>query len=188
MKSFSEWLNESQKLYLPDNLPDIVYMLRNITDRNPYDIDDDLYGDILDGKKNAVKNFFSRYDAHLKALKEMLPTHKNAAEKKIASQVLSSFEKLKNGYLKYEANIQHILSTVKKGEPEETAIPKLAKLTREAKYYSLEDFAFTDTYFDEYSEEEIKEQIDVHRGTVKLNGGADLYVNFKNGKVNYIKF
>lgn len=85
----------------------------------------------------------------------------------------------------YETNnkaIQSILNVVKKGEPVKSAVKKISKMTKTVEEYDIETLKKR-KFFDEYSEEDILDQIEKHDGIVELYGAIDTYIKFEDGKV-----
>ena len=68
-----------------------------------------------------------------------------------------------------------------------SAIKKLVKMTKTVKGINPET-SKTYLFFDEYTEEDILEQIEKFDGVVKLRGSMDLYVKFEDGKAVDIYF
>ena len=138
----------------------------------------DLKQSIYDGKKNAVKEYFAKYDRNYKLIKLS----------KLDPELVEEYEKIRNGFEEFEKSIQFILNYVKIGESQEIAVKKLAKMTKTAKYFSLAQWKYTGEYFAPMSEEEILKEINHFDGLLRLFGANIFCVEFKNGKVENIYF
>ena len=100
---------------------------------------------------------------------------------------LDKAKKILEMYINKNIAIQDIMTCVKPGESAKTAVKKLCKMTKTAKWINGENFKAYD-FFDEYTPEDIFAQIEKFNGTVKLNGAIDTYIQFENGKVESVYF
>lgn len=96
-------------------------------------------------------------------------------------------EEILNAYEKLNETVQKILTAIEPGEPAESAVRKLAELSGKAEYINTGNFKAY-MFFEEYSENDIRRQIEEFNGTVKLNGFFDAYVHFENGKASEVYF
>ena len=93
---------------------------------------------------------------------------------------LMAAKKLYRYYSEQNETLQDIMHVIEPGEPMKSAIKKLVKMTKTVKGIAKTFRRYQ--FFDEYTEEDILEQIEEYDGVVKINGAWDLYVKFENGK------
>lgn len=196
MRTFTEWLNEGSNFTnsIGNQLITKAYpSLREITiftnRKNNYI--EDLYMDIFNGKK-VVDTYFKKADEAIPEIKKNIKefsAHKDESRYvrdylKDAEEALEKYPLIKKAYEIWEDTIQTALKIAKVGEKIETVLPKLAKMTQTTKYFSISKLQYTNnTFFAEYSVEELKEQIERYHGTIKINAPLDFYVIIENGKV-----
>ena len=173
---------ENTKLF--GNLLKLISELRFVTDRRGNYIDE-FFDKLYDGKSidRDIKKFDSIKNSIVDIVKKLEKFPRYKTNIIIVNNVLEKYNKIISGYKTLEKVYNTIFSYIKIGEKAEIAVPKLVKMTKTVKYFNIENFRYTTEYFDEYTEEEIYTQIERFKGTVKLNGAADLYVKFENGKV-----
>ena len=99
---------------------------------------------------------------------------------------LMAAKKVYRYYSEQNETVQDIMHVIEPGEPMKTAIKKLVRMTKTVKGIARTFRRFQ--FFDEYTEEEILEQIEEYDGVVKLNGAWDLYVKFEDGKAVGVYF
>lgn len=99
---------------------------------------------------------------------------------------LAAAKKVYRYYSEQNETVQDIMHVIEPGEPMKTAIKKLVRMTKTVKGVARTFRRFQ--FFDEYTEEEILEQIEEYDGVVKLNGAWDLFVKFEDGKAVDIYF
>lgn len=188
MRIFKRFLSEadsiSQKSYYKS-----FNALYSITDRR-YNEVEEWNSLIYDGK--SIDKELKKYDEIANTLASIIDKagtdEKLIIDVKGSKKLLSNYERLKNGYIKYQKPFVTIFSTVKVGMDMKKAIPLLSRLTKELMYFNLEANKVTTTFFDHYTESEIKDEIEKFDGSLKLRGAMDLYVKFINGKVAEITF
>jgi hypothetical protein len=100
---------------------------------------------------------------------------------------LATAKKVYDYYSFENETVQDIMHVIKPGEPMKSAIKKLVKMTKTAASLNPKTFK-TYPFFDEYTEEDILEQIEEFDGVVRLNGVIDTYVKFEDGKAVDIYF
>ena len=100
---------------------------------------------------------------------------------------LDAAKKVYNYYSFKNETVQDIMHVIKPGEPMKSAIKKLVRMTKTVKGIDPET-SKTYPFFDEYTEEDILEQIEEYDGVVKLNGSMDTYVKFEDGKAVGVYF
>lgn len=137
-----------------------------------------LMSDIEDGVKNAVDNVFSQVEQDIELL----------IKNEEGSQLVRRYNLLHDAYLAKEREYQTILTCVKVGEKQETAVKKLSKMSKTLKYFNLESMKATTKYFDAMSEKDILDEIENFNGQVKMRGAMDFFVEFRNGKVSKTYF
>ena len=93
---------------------------------------------------------------------------------------LMAAKKLYRYYSEQNETLQDIMNVIEPGEPMNSAIKKLVKMTKTVKGIAKTFRRYQ--FFDEYTEEDILEQIEEYDGVVKINGAWDLYVKFEDGK------
>lgn len=100
---------------------------------------------------------------------------------------LAAAKKVYDYYSFQNETVQDIIHTIKHGEPMKSAIKKLVKMTKTATSINPKTFK-TYPFFDEYTDEDILEQIKEFDGVARLNGVIDTYVKFEDGKAVDIYF
>ena len=151
-----------------------------------------IENDMINGK---FTDEISQYDIKVKKLKEFLkifedsgiPSYQRTVIPE-AQELLKKYDKAVIGYKKAEKMYKEIFSYLKIGEPIKSSVKKVAQMTSKVKFYYLRKLSYSGTFFDVYSEEDILRQIEEYNGTVKLNGVSDLYVVYKNGKLERYHF
>ena len=119
-----------------------------------------------DGEEDAKREFINE---------------KHFVKNLIASKNVYDYYSFKN------ETVQDIMHVINPGEPMKSAIKKLVKMTKTATSLNPKTFK-TYPFFDEYTEEDILEQIEEFDGVVRLNGAWDLYVKFEDGKAVGVYF
>lgn len=196
MRTFTEWLNEGSSFANSINnqlitkaYPSLKEVTKFTNRKNNYI--EDLYMDIFDGKK-VVDTYFKRADEALPEIKKNIKefsAHKDESRYvkeylKNAEEALKKFPLVRNAYKIWEDTIQNALKNAKAGENIETVLPKIAKMTQTTKYFSIGKLQYTNnTFFEEYTVEELKEQLDRYHGTIKINAPLDFYIIVEDGKV-----
>lgn len=196
MKTFSEWLNEESSFATSiDNqlitkaYPSLKELTKFTNLKNNYI--DDLYMEIFDGKK-IVDDFFKKADEAIPEIKKNIKEFSIHKEKsryvreyiKSAEDALEKFPLIKKAYKTLENTIQTALKIAKVGEKIETVLPKIAKMTQTTKYFNISKLQYTNnTFFEEYTIEELKEQIDRYHGVIKINAPLDFYIIIEDGKI-----
>lgn len=178
MKTFSEFLEEREVIMTPEitKARMNVYSFLYPFDRDNYN--EYLMSDIEDGEKDVVKKVFSQVEDDIEVL----------IKKKVFPELVKRYNLLYDAYLAKEKEYQTILTCVKVGEKQETAIKKLSKMSKTLKYFNIESMKVTTHYFDAMTEDEILKEISEFNGQVKMRGAMDFYVEFKNGKVSKTYF
>lgn len=201
MKTFSEWINEAYRenpeLEITGKGHAALSHLYQVTKRS-HNYIDDLQMDIYDNKKGVVDKFFSKYDDSVKDLESVVDKwpvgnepHEQLLrkkEKKNIEETIKQYYAIKDGYKKFEEVIQKIFKTIKIGETQEKALPKIAKMTKEIKYFSVDKLQYNGHFFEEYTVEDLENQIERFHGAIKLNAPLDFYIIFKDGKVSRTYF
>lgn len=204
MKTFLEWLSESKnessnqsvamKLAIKTRPLLSEIHLVNLT---KFSFVDNLYElKVFHNKKGAVDSFLKPADEAVKELQEILRDYPSSDEyketlktfRKDIEKALNEYSLVRNAYKFWEDVIQKAFSTVKKGDKLETALPKIANMTKQLKYFDIKTMKVNGTFFDEYSVEELKKQLQDHEGVLKLAGPLDFYIMFKDGKVYNMYF
>ena len=174
IKSFSEFLEEKEVVMTPaiSKAKSAVDEFLSSFGRSNYN--DYLMSDIEDGVKNAVNAVFAQVEKDIEIL----------IKKKVFPELVKRYNLLHDAYLAKEREYQTILTCVKVGEAQETAVKKLSKMSKTLKYFNLESMKVTTHYFDPMSEDDILEEIEKFNGQVKMRGAMDFFVEFRNGKVS----
>lgn len=173
MKGFTEFLEEREVIMTHEiekarlNVYEFFYAFG--TDN----WNDSLMYEIQDGVKDVVKKVFSQVEDDIEVL----------IKNNVFPKLVRKYNLLYDAYLSKEKEIQTILTCVRIGEKQETAIKKISKMTKTLKYFNLEQMKVTTNYFDPMSEKDILKEIEDFNGQVKLRGAMDFYIEFKNGKV-----
>lgn len=118
-----------------------------------------------DGEEDATRSFINE---------------KDFVKNLIASKRVYEYYSLQN------ETVQDIMHVIKPGEPMKSAIKKLVKMTKTVK--GIARTFRTYQFFDEYTEEDILEQIKEFDGVVRLCGSIDTYVKFEDGKAVGVYF
>ena len=128
--------------------------------------------DAINNGKFKDESYFKDADKALKDAEAVIKKYPYGTSYSVSEFNLmkSDYEKAKEDYV-IDARFANI---VKKGEKQEQAIQKLVKASQNKLFQKR---------FDPVTEEEILYEIEKFKGTVKLRGANDLYVQFKNGKV-----
>ena len=134
--------------------------------------------DFFAGKTNVVKKYFDKYNNAYNILKNT----------NVEANLVRQYEVVRDGYEKRELVIRDILNCVKVGESQDSAVKKLAKLTKTLKHFDIPKSAYTINFFDVNTEDEILQQINMYNGHVKLFGMMDFNIVFKDGKVKQFYF
>ena len=99
---------------------------------------------------------------------------------------LMAAKKVYRYYSEQNETVHDIMHVIEPGEPMNSAIKKLVKMTKTVKGIARTFRRFQ--FFDEYTEEDILKQIEEFDGVVRLNGAWDLYVKFEDGKAVGVYF
>lgn len=99
---------------------------------------------------------------------------------------LMAAKKVYRYYSEQNETVQDIMHVIEPGEPMKSAIKKLVRMTKTVKGIAKTFRRYQ--FFDEYTEEDILEQIEEYDGVVKINGAWDLYVKFEDGKAVGVYF
>lgn len=178
MKTFKQFLNETNNKMLPDNLvkkfSDMIWEIQDIAayDYSKYN---EIYNNISNNKFKP--SYFDKTDEYVKEVDKLIKEYPYGT-----SYSPSEFQSIKTKYEQAKDNFiidAKMFDVVKVGEKEDVAVKKLAKATENKEIQKR---------FDPMSEEEIYDEIQKFRGLVKFRGGADLYVKFENGKVKEKNF
>ena len=173
MKSFSEFLEE-REVSTSSKAKKAMMKVQEFLDGFGRDNHNDyLLDDIADGVRGCVDKVFAQVEDDIEVL----------IKEKAFPQLVNRYNLLHDAYLAKEKEYQTILSCVKVGEKQETAVKKLSKMSKTLKYFNLEDMKVTTHYFDPMSEDEILKEISEFNGQVKMRGAMDFFVEFRNGKV-----
>lgn len=145
---------------------------------------------LWDGKDISTElNKYNALYKELETLVNKLSTFDNFKRGLLnnAKREMSQYSYTLETYTIKNRNVQEIVTCVNKGENQDTALKKLAKLSKTAKYYNHETKK-TIEFFDEYTVDDLKKQIDEYDGHVVLRGAMDYNVVFKNNKVLNVYF
>ena len=162
------------------NLTPVYNRLKHAVDDIYYtSLGNSLYDDIVfKGKKNVAKDYFSKYDKDYKLIKLS----------KIDPELVKQYEGLRDGYLEYEKMIQSIFNCVEIGENQDTAIKKLAELTKTLTYFDMDKLQYNGYYFKPMTKKEILKEINRTSNNSLVLQGRDFNifcVKFSNdGKVS----
>ena len=172
MKTFKQFLKEAREDVLPKEEIDRFYkswsQISDIADYD-YEATEVIYKNI---QNNKYKGSFKELDKKLKYLEDTIKKYPFGT-----SYSVSDFTKMKEQYEKRKSDFDiddKCFNLVKIGDKQEDAIKKLVN--------GLNDKEINKR-FDKESEESILDQIERFKGTVVINGGTDLYIQFKDGKV-----
>lgn len=174
MKTFRQFLTEALETTAPTSVDtkfcSYFHNISSIANRE-YGMWSKIYDDI---NKNKFKKetYFKKFDEQLKFLEDNIKKYPYGL-----SYSESEVRAIKNEYekAKYDRIIDFTLyDSIKIGEKQEDAIKKLSKALKDKNISKR---------FDPMSENEILYEIEKFKGQVKVRGGTDLYVNFKDGKV-----
>lgn len=175
MKTFRQFLTEALDTTMAPDSIDTKFCsyFRNIYDiaNKEYGMWSKIYSDI---NKNKFKKetYFKKFDDQLKFLEDNIkkyPYGLSYSESEVRA-VKNEYEKAKKDYI-----IDFTLyDSIKIGENQEDAVKKMEKTLKDKNIMQR---------FDPMSEDEIIEEINRFKGQVKIRGGADLYIQFKDGKV-----
>ena len=172
MKTFKQFLTEIKADLLPKELEKDFYNnwneVRGIADYSDWL---DIIDDINKGKCKD-ESYFKNTDKALKEIEPLIKKYPYGTSYSVSefNSLKSDYEKAKEGFV-IDAKFANI---VKKGEKQDQAIKKLAKASQNKLFQKR---------FDPVTEEEILYEIEKFKGNVKLRGANDLYVQFKDGKV-----
>jgi hypothetical protein len=174
IKSFSEFLEEKEVVMTPAIRSAKMAVDEFLSSFGRSNYNEYLMSDIEDGVKNAVNAVFAQVEKDIEIL----------IKKKVFPELVKRYNLLHDAYLAKEREYQTILTCVKVGETQETAVKKLSKMSKTLKYFNLESMKVTTHYFDPMSEDDILEEIEKFNGQVKMRGAMDFFVEFRNGKVS----
>ena len=174
MKTFRQFLAEAKENLAPASVDtEVCSKFRNIFSIASFDFHmwEKIYKDI---NKNKFKkeSYFKDYDNQLKFIEDNIKKYPHGL-----SYSASEVDELKNDYERAKQNYIidfTLFDTIKIGEKQETAVKKLSKALKDKNISKR---------FDSMSENEILYEIEKFNGQVKVRGGTDLYINFKDGKV-----
>ena len=175
VKTFKQFLKEANNSkFPPENIrkefQKAIINIRDIANLE-YDMWDKIYEDI-ENNKFKDSTYFKDYDKEMQIVDKTVHNYPYGT-----AYSISEVNELKANYEKAKTNFNidaKAFNLVKVGDSQEEAIKKLVK--------GLKDKDIAKRY-DPLGEDDILYQIKKFDGSVKINGGNDIYLKFKNGKV-----